>query len=53
MTDIATMALFIAVYLLLSLAPLALIWLLYRRGIITWEELEQAVRDMANVQVRL
>lgn len=51
--QILTGALFIAVYLLLAMMPLALLVLLYKRGLITWEELEQAVRDMANVQVRL
>lgn len=53
MTDIATMALFIAVYLLLAMMPLALVWLLYREGIISRQQAEQAVRDMANVQVRI
>lgn len=53
MTDIATMALFIAVYLLLAMMPLAFVWQLYREGLITREEAVQAVSDMANVQVRI
>lgn len=50
---IATMALLVAVGLLLTTAPLVLLALLYARGLITREEAEQAIRDMANGQVRL
>lgn len=50
---IATMALLVAVCLLLAMAPLVLLALLYARGLITREEAERAVRDMAEGQVRL
>ena len=50
---IAALALLIAVLLLLAMMPLALLWLLYRHGLITWEELEQAAQRMADGQVRL
>lgn len=50
---ITTMALFVFVGLGLSMAPLVLLWLLYAHGLITQEEAERAVRDMANGQVRV
>lgn len=50
---IATIALLVAVGLLLAIAPLVLLALLYRRGLITREEAERALRDMANGQVRV
>ena len=53
MIDILIGAMLVLMLLLFSIAPLALLLVLYRHGLITWEELEQAVQRMANGQVRI
>lgn len=50
---IAALLLVMGMGLLLVMAPLALLWLFYTRGLITREEAEQVLRDMAEGQVRL
>jgi len=53
MENILIGALLVLMLLLLSIAPLALLLVFYGHGLITWEELAQAISDLANGQVRL